>query len=86
MPKGRGAVGSGCAPPDPMGLRIEADADVRVIYERDAHGFCIEPLTDVDSPLNGHRQPPVKQGETRELTLKLSVLRPTDEPDKDHHD
>lgn len=37
-------------------------------------------------PLNGHRQPPVKQGETRELTLKLNVLRPTDEPEEDHHD
>lgn len=72
--------------PTGMGLRLEADADVWVIYERDAHGFCIEPWTDVDGPLHGHRRPPLKQGETRELTLKLNVLRPTDEPEEDHHD
>lgn len=59
--------------PNGMRVRIESDAAVWVVYERHPHGFCIEPWSDVDGPLEGHRQPPLAQGRTRSLSMRLVV-------------
>ena len=57
-----------------IGLRIESDAPIWVVYERHPHGFCIEPWTDADGPLATHRTPPLAEGDTRQLELRLAVL------------
>lgn len=61
--------------PNGLGLRLESDAPVWVVYERHAHGFCIEPWTDTDGPLSLHNEPALHEGETRSLSLRMAVTR-----------